>query len=210
MYIVIEGIDCSGKDTLTAQLTQRLKELGHEVVSVREPSDHSEHCRGIRQTLEFSKGLTDSHRYRLLMDARACLLRERVAPVMGTGKVILSNRSFISTLAYQQTLDPEDVFTENKVLLNQYGTIPALVVFLDIPHDVYLKRNQLRNEAKSTLERWIDKKENFDAVRERYLDVMYNKTLFRKLGGSKNITLLTLNGENAIETSVNDILHHLC
>lgn len=209
MYIVIEGIDCSGKDTLVGVLAQRLKDDGHDVVSVREPSDHSEHCRGIRQTLEFTKGLTDGHRYRLFMDSRARLLRECVAPAIDKGKVILSNRSFISTLAYQQSLDPDEVFNENKLLLNQYGTIPDLVIFLDIPHDVYSIRNQLRNEAISAFESWIDKKENFDSVRERYLDVMYNKSLFRSLGGSKDITLLTLNGENTIEKSVSDILHHL-
>lgn len=209
MYIVIEGIDCSGKDTVTAALIKKLEELGHEVVSVREPSDHSEHCREIRKTLEFTKGLTDIHRYRLLMDAREHLMRERVSPVMRSEKMIVGNRSFISTLAYQQSLNSDEVFAENKKLLHHYETIPDLVVYLDINHETYLARIRQRREEKSTLEKWIDKKENFESVRDRYLDVMYDKSLFRSLGGSKSIALMVLDGEKSIESSVCSILSHL-
>lgn len=209
MYIVIEGIDCSGKDTLAALLATRLKEAGYEVVTVREPSDHSEHCREIRKTLEFTKELTDNHRYRLLMSSREYLMRECVYPAIQHKKVVVGNRSFISTLAYQTSLDSDEVFCENKKLLQTYSTIPDFIIYLDINHETYLKRMEQRREEKSVLERWIDKKENFDIVRERYLDVMYDKPLFRSLGGSKEITLLTLDGESPVETSVSSILGYL-
>ena len=123
MYIVFEGIDGAGKSTQIQLLKEWLEANGLEVEALVEPTD-SEIGKLIRKILQRSDATTDrvQKTLGLLFAADRMLITDKLSD---DKKVILSDRSFISSLAYQE---PADWIVE----LNKYAKKPDLVLFLDL------------------------------------------------------------------------------
>lgn len=100
-YFVFEGVDGSGKSTQIARVEEALTAQGHDVLTLREPgSTHlSEQIRKI--LLDPGSQMDPRAEVLLFSAARAQLMAEVVRPALAAGKVVLSDRSFWSTLAYQ-------------------------------------------------------------------------------------------------------------
>lgn len=101
MIISFEGIDGSGKSTQAKRLMARLSPMVEEILYVREPggTDVSERIRTLLldpalQIFPFSEML-------LFSAARAQLVEEKIAPVHKRGGVVVCDRFFDSTVAYQ-------------------------------------------------------------------------------------------------------------
>jgi dTMP kinase len=100
-FIVLEGIDGSGTTTQAARLTASLREAGHAVVSTREPSDGPIGVL-IRQALTRRLvGLSDRVLALLFAADRLDHLASVVEPALAGGKVVVSDRYVLSSLAYQ-------------------------------------------------------------------------------------------------------------
>jgi dTMP kinase len=100
-YIVLEGISGSGKDTQADLLQERLNERGHITVRVSEPADV---YRELRDTwrAKHNRQLDDPMIMKfLLMADRYELMQRKVWPALEKGHIVLSVRSFLSTLVYQ-------------------------------------------------------------------------------------------------------------
>ena len=123
MYIVFEGIDGAGKSTQIQLLKEWLEANGLEVETMVEPTD-SEVGKLIRKILQRSDATTDrvQKTLGLLFAADRMLIMDRLSDEK---KVILSDRSFISSLAYQE---PAEWIAE----LNKYAKKPDLVLLLDL------------------------------------------------------------------------------
>jgi len=137
MYIVFEAIVGTGKTTQSKKLVEYLQKKYPErqVVWTREPGG-SEIAEGIRRAVQ---GTT----YREKMDAvceaylyaasRAQTLRKVVIPVIAAGGIVVSDRSFITSLAYQgygRGLGLEVVLRINREALGLVW--PDLVLYLDM------------------------------------------------------------------------------
>ena len=101
-FFAFEGIDGSGKSTQIEMLEQKLLKQGFDVLRIREPGGTllSEEIREIILKPR-EGGLNAKAELFLYSASRAQLLQNVVAPAVRAGKVVLSDRSPWSTLAYQ-------------------------------------------------------------------------------------------------------------
>jgi dTMP kinase len=100
-FIVLEGIDGSGTTTQAARLVASLRAAGHEVVGTREPSDGPLGV-VLRQALTRRLvGLSDRALALLFAADRLDHLASVVEPALAEGKVVVSDRYVLSSLAYQ-------------------------------------------------------------------------------------------------------------
>lgn len=101
MFVTFEGIDGSGKSTQLALLERRLKEAGHQVFRLREPGGTplSERIRTL--LLDPELHIDPFAELLLFSAARAQLVQEAIRPALARGEVVLCDRFFDSTTAYQ-------------------------------------------------------------------------------------------------------------
>ncbi len=155
MYIVFEGIDGAGKSTQIQLLKEWLEANGLEVEALVEPTD-SEIGKLIRKILQRSDATTDrvQKTLGLLFAADRMLIMDKLSD---DKKVILSDRSFISSLAYQE---PADWIVE----LNKYAKKPDLVLFLDLDVKTSVSRTTGEDE--------FENEEFLTQVKTNYLEII--------------------------------------
>lgn len=142
VFVTFEGVDGSGKTTQATLLVEYLEDLGVPVVSVREPggTDISEQVRRI--LLDPANGDMCAECELLLYEAsRAQLVREVIQPALAEGKVVVCDRFYDSTYAYQAVARglPEGlVRTCNG--LGSCGVVPDRTIVFDIEPEVALVR----------------------------------------------------------------------
>lgn len=159
MYIVFEGIDGAGKSTQIKMLKEWLEANGFRVETLVEPTD-SEIGKLIREMLQRPDAETDKLQKTLglLFAADRMLIMDKLED---ESKIIISDRSFISSLAYQE---PAEWIEE----LNKYAKKPDLLLLLDLDP----KTSVARTDGKDTFEN----EEYLTKVRENYLDLAKNYT----------------------------------
>lgn len=139
-YIGLEGIDGSGKTTVADALAERLRSDGEEVILIREPGG-TPLGEAIRGLLLDSERLDDWAEVFLFAAQRAELAREVVAPALATGKWVVSDRTYYSSIAYQgrgRGLGEQAVREINEIGLA--GVVPDFVFVLDVSPDTALPR----------------------------------------------------------------------
>ena len=101
LLLTFEGIDGSGKSTQARLLDKYLRKNGHETLLVREPggTELSERIRSI--LLEPDVNVRPMAELLLFSAARTQLAAERVRPALGDGKIVICDRFYDSTTAYQ-------------------------------------------------------------------------------------------------------------
>src|SRR5215469_13592957 len=103
LFITFEGTEGSGKSTQIPILAERLRDLGRHVRTLREPGG-TPIGEEIRHTLKHSKAneaMTPETELLLMNASRAQLVREIIRPALAAGEIILSDRFYDSTTAYQ-------------------------------------------------------------------------------------------------------------
>lgn len=101
MFISFEGIDGSGKSTQAQRLEVHLRRAGRAVLLVREPGGTplAEHVRALLLAPE--RPVSPLAELLLFSAARAQLVEEAIRPALAAGTVVLADRFFDSTTAYQ-------------------------------------------------------------------------------------------------------------
>jgi dTMP kinase len=127
--LVFEGIDGSGKSTQLTRLAARLEGAGHRVVPTREPYD-CEPGRRIRAAARAGEAVSAAQELRWFRAQREVHVREVIAPALAQGAVVLCDRYFLSTAAYQgaRGLDPEAILRESEAAF----PVPDLVILLEV------------------------------------------------------------------------------
>jgi len=139
-YVALEGIEGAGKSTVAALLAERLRQIGHEVVIVREPGG-TPIGEGIRSVLLHGDDMADWTEALLFAAQRAQLAEEVIAPALAGGSWVIGDRSVYSSLAYQggaRRLGFDQVRAVNQAGLQ--GIWPDTVVLLRLPPRVGLTR----------------------------------------------------------------------
>jgi len=134
--VVLEGIDGAGTTTQTARLAQTLRKRGRDVHTTREPSD-GPIGKLIREILGGRHQPVDATTMALLFAAdRADHVQREVEPALARGAVVVSDRWYHSSLAYQGAGEARDWIRT----LNARARRPDLTILLEVPAEVGAER----------------------------------------------------------------------
>jgi dTMP kinase len=150
VLIVFEGIDGSGKSTQAEILSKKLIERGYPAVSYREPSD-SKWGQEIKRKAQFADSLTPQEELGLFQRDREANVKYNLGPSIERKEVILLDRYYFSTIAYQgaKGIDPEMIKQKNEA----FAVKPDLVFIFDIEAHQGLERIEDRGKKDMLFER---------------------------------------------------------
>jgi len=164
VFLVVEGVDGTGKSTQVARVAARLRERGREVVETFEPGATAVGAAMRDVLLDSSSELAPLAEALLLTADRAQHVAEVVRPALERGADVVSDRYVPSSLAYQgvaRALGIDTVDALNRVATG--GLDADLVVVLDLPGELAAARR----EGSDRLE--AEDAAFHDAVRRGYL-----------------------------------------
>ena len=149
LFIVLEGIDGTGKSTQTRLLADWFREQGREVVASREPTDGPWGAR-LRATAATGR-LSPEEELDLLLRDRRDHVEQLIAPALAAGKVVILDRYYFSTMAYQGSrgLDPAEIRRVNE----SFAPRPDLLFILDLDVDTALSRIGGRGDTANEFEK---------------------------------------------------------
>lgn len=192
-FITFEGIEGCGKSTQLELLKAHLEKKGRAVLSVREPGGTllGERVRSV--LLNGTEEGIDPWAELFLYEAcRAQLVAKVIKPALAAGKVVLCDRFFDSTLAYQgfgRGLDSEKI--EGLNALATGGLVPDLTFLVDCAEEVGLKRAWARiNASAGAREDRFEKEELafHRRVREGFLEIARAAQRVKVVDGSREIS----------------------
>jgi dTMP kinase len=162
LFITFEGTEGSGKSTQISLLSERLRGLGRTVRAVREPGG-TPIGEEIRHTLKHSmanQAMTPEAELLLMNASRAQLVREVIRPSLDAGQIVLCDRFYDSTTAYQGYGRQLNLRVVDAVIDVAVGnTRPNLTLFLMVPPEVSRQR---RLSRQSTMPFMRDRMEEAD------------------------------------------------
>lgn len=181
--IVLEGIDGAGTTTQTRRLVDALAARGVAAHATREPSDGPV-GRLLREILAGKHAPIDATTMALLFAAdRADHIQREVAPALAEGKVVVSDRWYHSSLAYQGTEEERAWIAE----LNRRARRPDLTLFVQVDPTVAARR---RADAHRT-------EELFDAAEVQRKVAAGYRAVMAELSRSERIE--ALDGERPVD-----------
>lgn len=147
LFITFEGNEGSGKSTQISLLAERLRTLGHTVRTLREPGG-TPIGEEVRHTLKHSAAnhaMTSEAELLLMNASRAQLVREVVRPALAAGEIVLCDRFYDSTTAYQGYGRQLDLAAVKFIVDFAVGeTRPDLTLLLLVPQEVSEARRLAR------------------------------------------------------------------
>lgn len=152
-FIVLEGIEGSGKSTQAAALADWLRARGVSCLHTREPGGTAL-GEEIRRLLLHGGAVPSIAELLLMLAARATLLDEIVRPALAAGQLVIADRYSLSTLAYQghgRGLDLEQVRTAIDFATG--GLRPDVTVLLEVPRAVGEARRAASRPGEDRIER---------------------------------------------------------
>ncbi|MDX1972756.1 MAG: dTMP kinase [Candidatus Sumerlaeia bacterium] len=152
--IVFEGIDGAGKSTQIQRVAEWLRSRSIPVLCQKEPTDGPYGAR-IRQLAKQHIRLPLEEEYALFLTDRRWNRDEVLLPAFARGEVVLLDRYYYSTAAYQgiRGLNPETVLAENEA----FAPKPLICFIFELPVDVALQRIlAARGEGTDAFEKRVD------------------------------------------------------
>lgn len=185
MLITFEGIDGSGKSTQISLLKDHLSKSGKEVQVLREPggTDISELIRGMLLNPEIE--IDPVTELLLFSSARSQLIAEKVKPLLSDGVVVILDRFYDSTTAYQgygrKSIPIEQVHQINKIASHEIA-----------PDVTFYLRLSLEESAKRTAHMQKDRMEQsgiefFENVIKGFDELSESEERFVIIDASKNV-----------------------
>ena len=151
LLIVFEGIDGSGKSTQCRMLADLLNKKGIANISFAEPT-RGKWGMKIRQLLAKGRnGISPDEELEWFMNDRREDVEQNIKPALKAGKVVLMDRYYFSTAAYQGALgfDPQEIKAENE----KFAPVPDRVLVFHNSPEKSLERIESSREGKSAFEK---------------------------------------------------------
>ncbi|HMC56327.1 MAG TPA: dTMP kinase [Gemmatimonadaceae bacterium] len=146
--IVLEGPEGAGKTTQLRLLADWLGEREVEVIAVREPGGTPVGDQIRRVLLDPASDIVPRAEALLFMASRAQLVQREILPALATNHVILLDRFFLSTYAYQvagRGLPQEEIVAANRLATATLR--PDLTLLLSLPVEEGLRRAGARGPS---------------------------------------------------------------
>ena len=170
LYIVLEGMEMSGKSTVCKKLGAAIKAR-----VTAEPFNETPESKALKAKL-VSNTMTKDEEIQGFGTARVEAFQKVIGPYLKHGRDVISDRNFITSMVYQsdEHVRPSEIFRFNKKLLSTYGfdILPDLVIFIDITHEEFLSRlEKAIKEGReiNAKDLMFKDKEVFDSYRNKYL-----------------------------------------
>ncbi len=192
LLITIEGIDGVGKTTQARMLAEHLKEDGHDVLLLREPTDGF-WGKKIKNLTRHGRNVSPKEECHWFLKDREDDVQKNINPALSKGKIVVMDRYYYSTIAYQGALglNTERIRKENE----KFAPRPDLVIILDAPPKMGLKRiTDIRKEKLNYFETLEYQKK----VRELFLSMeSYDNVII--LDGSRKVDEVRVEIRKAVE-----------
>jgi dTMP kinase len=201
MFITLEGPEGSGKTSHLPHLVDYLRGNGYTVFATREPGGTSigEQIREVIHDLR-NQEMHPRTETLLYQAARAQIVEQVIKPRLAAGEVVISDRYYDSTIAYQGYGHQQNL-AQVRALVKYAtgGLVPVLTILLDLDVEVGLGRKKKDNEwnrldaytvefhqrvragylemVKSEPDRWVvvDAGQPWESVQEELRGVILNK-----------------------------------
>ena len=150
LFITFEGTEGCGKSTQIKLLASQLQAIGHRVRTLREPGGTpiGEEIRHTLKHSEHNHAMTAEAELLLMNASRAQIVCEVIRPALAAGEIVLCDRFYDSTTAYQgfgRQLDLEKVKSIIEFAVGE--TKPDLTLFLHVPAEVSAERLRSRQST---------------------------------------------------------------
>ena len=139
--VAFEGLDGCGKSTQVAALGAALRAAGHDALLTCEPTDGPTGSR-IRAMARSGAALAPEEELRWFVEDRRAHVRDAIGPALAAGRVVVTDRYFLSTVAYQgaRGLDWREILAASEAEF----PLPDLVLLLEVEVAVGLARARRR------------------------------------------------------------------
>ncbi len=158
--IAVEGIDGSGKTTLTSYIKEVLEEFGFKAEILKEPGD-SVYGKMIKSS---EKRFPPEKELELFMLDRKEDVEKNILPRISRCISVVMDRYYYSTVAYQGALgiDPLEILRKNEEIAPK----PDLTLIIDVSPETAMKRISNREKLSG-----FEEHEYLRKVREIYLSI---------------------------------------
>ena len=152
-FVVIEGMDGTGKTFLTKKIEKKLNEKNKEVIVTREPGGEKI-AEKIRKLIFSAEGDQLSARTEtlLFLASRANNVEKVIRPNLEKGKIVLCDRYTLSTIIYQGIIKQKELINEVREVV-KYAvnkTTPDLTIYMKAKaEDAFKRRNKNKNTNKN-------------------------------------------------------------
>ncbi|MDL1958691.1 MAG: dTMP kinase [Deltaproteobacteria bacterium] len=149
-FVVVEGIDGTGKTTLARNIYIRLRKRGFPAIFTFEPTDGL-WGEKLRRSFSAPGRLTPKEELELFLKDRKEHVEKIIRPSLERKKIVVCDRYYFSTMAYQgaRGLDPEAIRKTNET----FAPIPDLVLLLELDPEAAIKRiRESRGEVPDNFE----------------------------------------------------------
>lgn len=186
-FIVMEGLDGSGKTSQLNLLVNFLQKNGRNMVLTKEPTNESEAGKRIAEVLREESVIDPLELQKLFAKDRKEHLENKVMPALKEGKYVVASRYVFSSFAYGAS---EGLAMDVLMAMNKDFLLPDLTIIIAVLPENCVKRIAIRGEPK----KYFEKIEKLRVVNEFY----------KKFPGIfENVH--TVNGERPITEVFNDV-----
>jgi len=191
LFIVLEGIDGTGKSTQAKRLGDWFRERGRDVVLSREPTD-GPWGKKLRESASTGR-LSPEDELEYFLKDRQQHVNEVIQPALDAGKVVILDRYYFSTMAYQgaRGFDPAEIRTRNEA----FAPEPDLLLILDL--DVDTAHQRIGHRGDSTNE--FEKHESLTRCRDIFLSLK-NEAFVRVIDSNADLETVTLRILDAVKS----------
>jgi dTMP kinase len=185
--IVFEGIDGSGKTSLSRMFHAHLRSGGTKAIWLREPTD-SPLGQKIRRLAQDEESIAIQEELDLFIGDRRWDVEVNILPALRSGTTVIMDRYYYSNACYQgaRGLDMEDILRANR----EFAPEPDLVFIIDVEVERALARI---DRARAGVAKLFEKKDFLEKVRARYLAL-------------RGPNLALIDGNPGLEQVMSDIL----
>jgi len=162
VLINLEGIDGCGKSTQTQLLKKKLEEKGEAVIILKEPTKEP-HGQKLWDVLHGKRKATNEEILEFFILDRKQHVDEKIQPALDNGTVVLMDRYYYSSMAYQVAGDLDVEYIRNK---HDFAPNPDIVLIFDLPVSTALERVHGHSKADE-----FEKEEHLEKVRTAYLNL---------------------------------------
>ncbi len=170
MFVVLEGIDGSGKTTVSKMVADALREKGHHVYVTKEPTDNIQWTEEMKHSREPASGFSLFFRF----TEDRYVHQAEIARQLESGRIVICDRYLLSSFAYQGAII-ESAFPGRKEALKWMmdtssiiRTRPDLTFYLDVDPSVSMDRLSKRSSLTG-----FEETEYLNRVRELYKSIEF-------------------------------------
>jgi dTMP kinase len=163
LLFVLEGIDGTGKSTQAQRLGDWIRGQGRDVVLSHEPTN-GPWGRRLRESAAVGR-LEPAAELEYFLNDRRQHVEELILPAMAAGKIVILDRYYFSTMAYQSArgFEVAEIRSRNE----SFAPVPDLLLILDLEVDRALERIGGRGDTANEFE----KRENLEHCRRVFLSL---------------------------------------